>query len=195
MIAALFLAVAAPAAPSPAPAAATATPDPARIAAARQLLDTILPPATRDATFAEMVNVMMVNMTRGIIQGQGLDRVFDAHPDAAAIFARFVDRQRTLALDDLKRATPDLMEAQAQAYARRFDLAELTAIRAFFATPVGEKYRVESVKVMGDPAVARWQSDLTSRSQARLKGEVEKLIAELKPVLERDAQASRDKPS
>lgn len=114
----------------PAPAAAPAV-DPARLDAARKLIDTILPPASRDAMFAQMVNTMMANMVRGIIEGQHLGELFEAHPDARAIFSRFVDRQRQFSIDDLKAATPALIDAEARPYVARLSLAELTQIQQF----------------------------------------------------------------
>lgn len=181
--ASLFVAIPVAAQTGGAPSAAVA---PDRVAAAHRLIDTILPPASRDAMFAQMVNTMMANMTRGIIEGQGLGDVFAAHPGIKPVFAKFVDRQRQLALDDLKGATPALIDAQAQAYAKRFTVAELTDIAAFFASPTGQKYQQQSMAILGDPGVAAWQAGVSARSQARMKGELETLLAEVKPILERD---------
>ena len=168
---------------------------PERIAAAHKLIDTILPPASRDAMFAQMVNTMMTNMTRGIIEGQGLGDVFAAHPDVKPVFGTFVERQRKLALADLKGATPALIDAQAQAYAKRFTVVEMTDIAAFFASPTGQKYQQQSMAILSDPGVAAWQSSVAARAQSRIKGELDRLFDELKPILERDKDQNDAKHS
>ena len=183
LAASLFLVAPAAAQTADISAAATATD---RVAAAHKLIDTILPPASRDAMFAQMVNTMMTNMTRGIIEGQGLGDVFAAHPDVKPVFGKFVERQRKLALADLKGATPALIDAQAEAYAKRFTVGEMIDIAAFFASPTGQKYQQQSMAILGDPGVAAWQAGVAARAQLRMKGELEKLFAELNPILERD---------
>lgn len=40
--------------------------------------------------------------------------------------------------------------------------------------------------IVADPGVAKWQADVAARGQARMGPEIQKLMAELAPVLQRD---------
>ncbi len=133
--------------------------------------------------FARMVATMTANMTKGIIQGQGLDKIFAENPAIGNVFARFVDRQRKLAVDDLKRATPAMIAAYASAFARRFTIEEMTTITAFFSSPVGHKYQSEVTAALSDPELAAWQAAVAERAQKRVAPEVKALMEEITPLL------------
>lgn len=169
----------------------TATPaasealDPARLASARQLVEIILPAEQRDAMFASAVNAMMNNMVGGIVQGEdGLGQLLAETPELQTAFASFIERQRDLAIADISETTPELMLAYTNAYARLFTAKELDEIAAFMATPTGKRYALQSTAILSDPDFAAWQRNVSARSQARLSAELEKLMTEIKPIIE-----------
>jgi hypothetical protein len=184
LTAAIALAVtqAAPPVPAPAPAPTTIAPaalDPARLAASRALIDTILPPSERQKMFERSVNALMANMVAGIMKAQHLDTTLGSEPEAQAIFAAFVERQRKAALDDLGASTPELIQAYVNAYARHFDTSELIALKAFFETPLGRKYSATSPALLSDPDFGAWQQGVAERSQRRMPAELARLRQEI----------------
>jgi hypothetical protein len=164
---------AAPVASSP------ATLDPARLAAGRELIAVVLPPEQRDRIMESVLNAMLHNMIAGMERGNGLAEELRAEPARRAVFDRFIERQRVLALDDLKLAMPGLIEAYAHAYARMFTIDEMTQIRAFAATPAGKKFILRSPELMSDPDVGAWQQVLAQKGATRQAAEIERLRKEL----------------
>ncbi|WP_353204171.1 hypothetical protein [Sphingomonas sp.] len=63
------------------------------------------------------------------------------------------------------------------------------------SAPTGQKYQQQSLAILGDPGVAAWQSGVAARAQARVKDEVETLLAEVKPIFERDESQKNAKHS
>jgi hypothetical protein len=192
--AALLLTTPAVAQTAPASAGTSASPvqapapvDPARLAAARDVVDEVLPPAKRQEMFGQLVNAMMKNMTDGLVRGAGLDEVFKEQPKAGAIFATFVARQRDLSLDDLRLHTPELITAYADAYARNFTVDELGELKAWLGSSIGQKYIGFAFAIAGDPEIAAWQKGVMERAQKRVPGEVEKLMNDLKSVSQQDS--------
>ena len=164
--------------------------DPERLAAARLIIDAILPPDRRDAIFAQLVDTMMSNMIRGLAgPGSELDKAFQEAPEARGIFANFVTRQRDLAQADLKSESPRLIDAYCRVYARKFTLDEMRTITTFFTSPTGKKYYTTALSLMADPEVAKWQADVMARGQARLPAEIQRLKSELEPILRRKANS------
>ena len=146
-----------------APAASEAL-DPARVASARQLVEIIV---------------------GGIVQGEdGLGQFLAETPELQTAFASFIERQRGLAIADISETTPELMLAYTNAYARLFTAKELDEIAAFMATSTGKRYALQSTAILSDPDFAAWQRNVSARSQARLSAELEKLMTELKPIIE-----------
>jgi len=167
--------------------AAPAPVDPARLAAAREVVDEVLPPAKRQEMFSQLVNSMVKNMTDGIVRGAGLDEVFKEQPKAGVIFATFVARQRDLSLDDLQIHTPELVAAYADAYARNFTVDELGELKTWLGSPIGQKYIGFAFAIAADPEIAAWQKGVMERAQKRVPDEVEKLMNDLKSVSSQDS--------
>lgn len=163
----------------PAPASTTQV-DPARLAAARELMSLIMPPAQREAMTNAMIGGVMANMTAGISNSANLEAAFAAQPAARAVWDRFIARQMQLATDDLQAEMPALIEVMAKAYARRFTLDQMADISAFFGTPTGQAYLRESMTVMSDPDVAAWQRRVMAESMGRVPAEMERFMNELK---------------
>ncbi|WP_033075490.1 DUF2059 domain-containing protein [Sphingopyxis sp. MWB1] len=166
------------AAPAPAAAPAVDAPAPERVAAATKLLEVMMPPSQREAMMGQIVGATMSNIMGGFNQQPGLQEALK-NPKVKAVFDRFIARQQQLAVADVKQQLPGLFDAMARAYARRFTVAEMGEVEAFFATPTGQKYAVESVQVMNDPDVAAWQAQSVAKSMERLPAELQRFREEL----------------
>jgi hypothetical protein len=55
---------------------------------------------------------------------------------------------------------PAIREGLAEAYARRFDLAQLAELNRFFATPTGHAYAAQTMIISTDPAVMSRMQDM-----------------------------------
>jgi len=167
-----------------APAAPAAAPvEPARLDAARKLMDEIMPPAMREQMMTSIMQSMMGTMVQSMRQNPDFTRAITAEPKAAAAFDSFIKRQQTLATQDLVASLPGMIDAMAHAYARRFTIDQLHDLSVFFATPTGQTYVVAAPTVMSDPDVAQWMTGMMHRSQERLPTELAKLMADLKAAL------------
>jgi hypothetical protein len=162
-------------------AAPTAPPalDPARVAAGRELIAVVLPPEKRNQMMESVLNAMLRNMVAGAEQGTGLAQQLAADDAKRAVFERFVERQRLLALADIKQALPGLIEAFAHAYARIFTVDEMSQIKAFAATPAGAKFLQRGPDRRADPDVGAWQRVLTAKGAARQEAEIARLRTEI----------------
>lgn len=168
------------AASAPAP---VATPvEPARLAAAKALMEQIMPPATRDQMVTGMMTSIMHTMVQAMHQDETLSTVLEKDPRAGPIFERFMQRQQQLATDQLRAGLPGMLDAMAHAYARRFTLPQMHDMRTFFATPSGQAYLVQAPTLMSDPDVTAWMGNLMRSSMKRMPDEVGKLTAELKAL-------------
>jgi hypothetical protein len=90
--------------------------------------------------------------------------------EMAAIFSKF---------------EPELREGLAQAYARKFDAAQLAEMDRFFATPAGRVYAGEAMVTMMDPQVmTRITKAMPEMMQAmpRIMEKVQKATAHLPPL-------------
>jgi len=184
---------AADAPPRGAPAAGAETFDPALLEKGHGLVDLVLPPAERDRMFERIMNATMSNMVAGMMDGQtGLREVMDKNPRVRAEFMAFIDRQRQLALEDLRDATPALVDAYARFYARSFTAGELDEIIAFVRTPTGAKYLSRSTEIMTDPDFAAWQRQITARQQSRMEPEIRTLLEKITPLLQTDGTDHHD---
>lgn len=184
---ALPVVAAAQATPQAAPPAAAPV-DPERLAAARALMDQIMPPATRDQMVASIMASMMQAMTQPLRQDPTLVAAFEKEPRARPIFDRFLQRQQDLGLELLKTSLPSMLDAMAHAYARRFTLPQLHEMAVFFATPTGQAYLAQAPTVMSDPDVSAWMGNLMQSQMKRMPAEVGKLTAELKALDDKGAK-------
>ena len=154
-----------PAAPAP-PTAPVKTPiDPARLALAKVTVDAIWPMGT----YERLMNDMMANMQDSIM-GRMLDStasdlgIETENDDGKTLRQRiaekdphFEERMRItnqVMGDEMIRVfgkmEPKLREGLANAYARRFTVAELTEINRFFSSPAGASYARQSMELMTD---------------------------------------------
>ncbi len=64
---------------------------------------------------------------------------------------------------------PALFEAYDRAYARRFTLAQLGDLKAFFATPTGQLYTTRRAVAAGDPDVAAANQSLMTGAMGDMR--------------------------
>ena len=162
---ALFLA-------APATAQTPAPLDPARVTAARELIDVLMPPATREQLITGMMAPMLANMRRAMQSAPGFAADIHADPKLRTAFDAFITKQQAQTTRMLREALPGMLPAMARAYARRFDVAQMHELRAFFQTPTGRAYMQASYTIMSDPDIQAWQQDLMARTMGRLQADV-----------------------
>lgn len=155
------------------PATAAAAPiEPARLAAARQVIDLIMPPATRAAMIRSMLDPMLTNIRQGMMQAPVFADAIGRDQRARATFDTFMTRQNEKTMAMLEADLPSMVEAMSRAYARRFTVAQLGDLRTFFETPTGQVYMREASTLMSDPDVAAWQRQMMARSMERVQQDV-----------------------
>ncbi|HEY6917485.1 MAG TPA: DUF2059 domain-containing protein [Allosphingosinicella sp.] len=97
------------------------------------------------------------------------------------ISVRVFSQEMAALLDEIE---PQFQNGMVKAYAQRFTVPELQEMRAFFETPTGRKYAVESVTLMQDPEIMKaaraFQPIFLGRLPALLK-KIEAATAHLPP--------------
>lgn len=178
--------IAAPVAAQTAPAPV----DPVALGEARQVVGHLMPPGIYKQIMGPMMDPIMGNMSqsmkalplRQLAQMGGLSAEEAAKLDkvnVAEIMAiydpHWEERMRlsTRAMldamgDFFTTIEPDLREAMATAYARRFTRAELTDIDRFFVTPSGAKFASQYMTIMADPAMADEMKSMMPKMMARM---------------------------
>lgn len=177
-----MIAVAAPAMAqtTPAPVSTSlAAPDPARIAAAERLLTVLMPPGRFQAMIDGVTQGMQRNVVQSFRNNPAMASLFDGDPRARPIFERYMTRLSESATAAMKAGQPEMMAAMARAYARRFTVAQMAEVEAFFRTPTGQVYMEQGTTIMADPDVAAWQQKVTAEQFARMPEAIAQLTAEL----------------
>ena len=108
---------------------------------------------------------------------------YAAGPRAGEIFQRFFQRQQANSLAMLKTNFPGMMDAMANAYARRFTVSQMAEMRSFFETPTGQVYINQAPTVVNDPDVAKWQRTLMTSAMAKMPAEIDAMMAEIRALL------------
>ncbi len=174
-----------------APAGANA-PTAQHLQVARELVEVVTPAAQREQMFETVISSFMANQLAGMMQANPtIRRAFEEEPKLRPVFTAFVERQRRLAMDDLRDSGEQLAEAFAAGYARNFTMAELAELRRFFETSTGAKYASRSAALMTDPALGEWQRGVAARAEARKKEELRQLMDEITPILKSIEQEKR----
>lgn len=193
MVGAALLATMLPLAPAAAQtASATApAPDPARLAVARTLIDRFLPPDRRDAMVEQMIRPMAENARDAVFAAPSFAEMRAENPEFVAKMNGFMaeEFERTIAMT--KAAMPEMLEAMARAYARRFTLAQLEAIDGFFQTPAGRAYAEQAPAIMTDPDVLAAQRKMMTEAMAAM----EERLGALVTTVEDAAKAKAAKPA
>lgn len=181
LVATGLLAASIPTAALAQPESASTTPiDEARLASARDLIEVFFPSASREQMLNGMMTAINANMRNGIMQSEMLKGVLESKPAAGPVVENFLAEEALYARGQLGEHFPQLLDAMAMAYARRFTLAQLGELRSFFATPTGALYVRESMTILSDPDIARVQSVMMAESMDRLPTRLPELIRNLK---------------
>jgi len=197
LFASAALMVAAPAFAQAPPAPAAAPIEPARLAAAKTVAAKLLPAGTyrtmMDGTLTQMMSGMTDQMMdlplRDIMgmTGQSEADLKKLGPATLKQVMAIVDpafQQRTkLLMDTMMPEIIDLMETMepqvrdglAEAYARRFSVAQLGELNRFFETPTGAQYAGQSMLVYTDPAVMSRMQAMTPELMKAMPGIIEKV--------------------
>ncbi|MCI4590972.1 DUF2059 domain-containing protein [Sphingobium sp. BYY-5] len=158
--------------PASAPVAAA---DPARVAAARPVVEKLFPVGTYrrmlGETMSKMMDGMMGNMMKmpiaqiASMSGVAADKLTGMSQASLEEVSTIVDphfRERTkLGMDAMMAGMADIMndfepnvrEALIRAYARKFDVRQLGEINAFFITPTGNKFASDYMSMFMDPDI------------------------------------------
>lgn len=189
---------AAPAQAQNAPVAAAApVADPAKLAAARQVVVKLVPEGLYRRMMGEGMNEMMRNMAgsigdlpmRDLIRAGGLSEAQVAQLGDAKISelmllldphwherTQLSMRAMTGELAELMASMePAIRDALSQSYAREFSAAELADMARFFATPSGEHFAAQSMALFMAPEMMKAMSDLTPQIMQRMPQMMEKV--------------------
>ncbi|HEY0149101.1 MAG TPA: DUF2059 domain-containing protein [Allosphingosinicella sp.] len=156
---------------APAPAAEATPADPQRLALARIVAEQTFPAGTFRRIMAANTEQMTASMMGGVldmpmkdITAPGEDQADPAHADKtmrevmAEQDPHFLERMEitnrvlmTEMVPVMTRFEPQVREALASAYAKRFTVDQLTDLRTFFASPSGKTYAAEVMTIGTDP--------------------------------------------
>ena len=174
--------LAAPAAQTPAPgpqATAAEAIDPARLAAAKATLEVLMPPERRAAMFDATMAPLMASVSQAMADAPSMKEALGKNPKSAQAFRRFMDVHQQRTTTRLKAALPGMFAAMERAYARRFTVAQLGEIAAFFRTPTGRAYMDQGMTIMSDPDVLAWQRELMRSSMATVMEDAKSFAADI----------------
>lgn len=185
----------APGAPVTGPAAAAV--DPARLAAARPVIDQIWPLGTYERIMrAAMDQVMSGTMAN--MYDMSTDEFAKAIDPKAPVAPSGKTFRQMLAEDDpyfeertrrtmkvmtdemivlMTEVEPEVRVALADSYARRFSVAQLDDLHAFFATPTGRIYARESMLLMMGPDMMKAMQAFVPRMMQRMPAIMQKVEA------------------
>ncbi|TRW14516.1 DUF2059 domain-containing protein [Glacieibacterium frigidum] len=189
-----------------APAFAQAPADPARLAAATRIAAKLLP----DGSYREMMrgsmDQIMNSITDQMMSMPLKDLVGMAGVDQAKLPAMgpgtirqlmaildpaFEQRNKIMSTVMMGEMTeimtamePDMRAGMAEAYARRFDAAQLGEIERFFQGPTGAAFAAQSMQVYTDPAV-----------MTRMQAMMPKLMQAMPTIMKKVATATAGLPA
>ena len=200
----LGLAAPLPALAQGATAPATVPVEPARLAISQRVAQKLLPDGTyqklMSGTMDQMMSGMMDQMKTlpmaSLAQMAGVsESEVSALPkgtlgEMMAIMDPHFDERQKLGMSAMMREMgtfmsgfePEMRAGMAEAYARRFNVEQLTELDRFFSTPTGNAYASEQMTLMTDPAImSRMQSMMPKMMQAMpgIIGKVKEATASL----------------
>jgi len=180
IVAAAALAALSPALPAHAQTAAPSitAPEPARLTAARILIEKFLPADRRDAMVDQMMRPMVENMRSTLVNGPAFESMKAENPKFGPAFDAFMNAELERSIATTKAAMPGLVEAMARAYARRFTLDQLRELGIFFDTPTGRLYVETAPSLMSDPDVLAAQTAMMKDAMTGMQQRIEKFATQ-----------------
>jgi hypothetical protein len=88
-----------------------------------------------------------------------------------------------------ERIEPPIRMALARIYARRYSLAELGELDAFFATPTGARYAADSITLMSDPEMVQAMASVVGELLTAVPAAMMGLDVQAASAAEADAAA------
>lgn len=174
LAAALFVA-----APAAAQAQQAAAVDPARLTAASTLVDVIMPPSERMAMLESVLKPMYANVRQSMLGNERFAALFQNNAEAMKALEAFMVRQESRSIGTLRQTLPEMVEAMKRAYARRFTVAQIDEMTAFFRTPTGQVYIRQAATIMTDPDMQAWQRQIMNASLRDIQNDVGGLVQQL----------------
>ncbi|MGI9374624.1 MAG: hypothetical protein ACR2PC_00810 [Tsuneonella suprasediminis] len=167
---------------SPAPVTAaesTRHSDATALEQAQAIVRIMFPPETREQTFAKTIDDMLGQFRRAM--------KVDSVPDAGLrkMLNDQFDAMPGLLMPTVREYLPQILDATALAYTHEYSLDELRHIRAFAETPAGSRYLQTSMKLLGDPAVAKVNEAYLEAIQKVQLAERERMQAEIVDYLKK----------
>lgn len=190
------------AAQAPAPVAI----DPARLSAATRIVAKLLPDGSyremmkgsMDQIMTSVTDQMMALPLKDVIAMSGVDKskLPAVGPGTLRQMMAILDpafEQRTRIMSTvmmgemaelMSAMEPDMRAGMAEAYARRFDTAQLGDIERFFLTPTGAAFAAQSMQVYTDPAM-----------MTRMQAMMPKLMQAMPAIMRKVAAATASLPA
>jgi hypothetical protein len=173
-----------------APAASANAPvDPARLAAARKLIEDIVPPQKRDGMVDGIVRPMMANMRDAMMRSPDMTDLFKQHPVMRDQMLQFLDSETERSLSVAHDTMPVLFEAMATAYARQFTLDQMADMQRFFTSPTGKVYVERVPAVMSDPAITAAQRVMMEKSFEGMQDRIKAMTQKMQAAAEKEGKS------
>lgn len=189
--------------PAPPPVVAASKPvtdalDPERLALARGVVQAFLPPGSIQKMMSSMKDMrsgMMDNMLHATPKDFGVKGAKDTDKTLAEIvherdpyFEQRMTIMNRVMMEEMGKIMtgfePELREAMARMYARRFTKTELTDLTAFLRTPSGSSFASQLMLMMSDPEYQEAMKKLTP-----------KIMQAMPQIMEKVKKATADLPS
>lgn len=161
-------------------------PEQARLAAAKTVIDQVLPPTERDRMVEAMIEPMNASIVQAMTSSPELTGVFEKDPAFKAKFMAFIAEEQRRSTVLLKANMPAFADAMAKAYARRFTVAQLDEIAVFFATPTGSAYVAQSMTLMSDPDVQAAQAMMMTQAMSGMQTRIADFVRDAASAAAKD---------
>jgi hypothetical protein len=178
--------------------------DPARLAAARPVIDRLWPLGTYRRMMGGTMNKMMDQLMATMFDMRAADMVGATGEDGKAVGDKsmgdvaaekdphFRERMKITMdtmmgemLPIMERMEPTIRDSLSKVYAGRFTVAQLGEINAFFATPTGKAFADQAMTMFMDPQVMKSVQGFAPeliKAMPQIMTKVEKATAHLPPV-------------
>ncbi|UAB77081.1 DUF2059 domain-containing protein [Erythrobacter sp. SCSIO 43205] len=163
--------------------ALVAEPSAAKLALALEIIDLGFPEETREEIFFASMDQMMVQTREASLKAYGLD-----DEGAIAVLDQWLADYILESKEVLRSHIPSLMAGMQRSYAAMFTLQELRDIRAFVATPSGQRFFELSSAVLAEPNFANANQAYMDEVQAQMPAAMQDLIGRLQSFLEEKQQ-------
>lgn len=166
--------------------------DAQRLKAARQVISLYYPEDRREEDLRKMLEPMMQTIERGILQSPEMATMAEENPKKLAVFQDFLAEETESSLLQLNKNVPALLDAMAQAYARKMTAEELNALYQYLSTPSGQAFINTSTGIFADPDVMRTQQTMMTESFATMGERMKKLADKFNEINDAELQKLMD---